>query len=264
MPVTKRRHRSVDPLASRAAVRGVLEELRLRLPGIPRDDAQLLSLLRAAAHVERSGARGSGRGRRSRWDRSDLLAAASALREILGRGTYGRKGVSSFVTHYLRVLDFPSDVVEALEGGSVNLFEAEQLARLTPRALGATAAGARTARDRVLRAHLAARESGARLRARVDALVGLAGVSAEDAVPAEAARLEAELGEWPASLETEPTAVFFDLLSTIGHALNEVGPGDLGPDEEERLFRHADEILLILARARRRAAARARSGGLVV
>jgi hypothetical protein len=35
----------------------------------------------------------------------------------------------------LRLLDFPSDVVEALSAGDINLFEAEQLARITPERL---------------------------------------------------------------------------------------------------------------------------------
>ena len=150
----KRRRRSHDPLASAASVRAVLREVCERVPAVPLDERQAVSMLRAAIYAERRPAAPSGRGRKARWARRDLIAAVSALREILRRGAYGNKDARSFVEHYLRVLAFPADVAGALERGEVNLFEAEQLARLTPRALGAPAASARSRRQALLRAHL--------------------------------------------------------------------------------------------------------------
>ena len=57
----------------------------------------------------------------------------SCLRSILGRET--SISVGSFVGQYLPVLDLPQDVVDSLESGQINLFEAHQLALLTARRL---------------------------------------------------------------------------------------------------------------------------------
>src|SRR4030095_5238879 len=100
------------------------------------------ALLRSALHAETCPASATRRGRPVRWPREDLPRVASALRAILRRGTLGVKALRTFVGHYLPLLSFPADVVAALEGGEVSLFEAEQLARLTPLRLGASASAA--------------------------------------------------------------------------------------------------------------------------
>ena len=84
----------------------------------------------------------------------------------------GRKEARSFVDDYLPLLSFPQDVVGALEGGEVSLFEAEQLAPISPERLGASASSARSERTRLLRAHLESQEPCGRLRARPPALLG--------------------------------------------------------------------------------------------
>lgn len=257
MKITRRRRRSPDPLASAAAVREVLAELRTRVPNIPNDEKQIVSLLRAAIHAERSPDAASGRGRKSRWPARDLALATSGLRDILGRGTYGRKDARSYVEHYLRVLTFPADVREALERGDVNLFEAEQLARLTSRSLGVSTAQTRARRQRLLMTHLQTQESGARLRTRVNAVLagpqtGASGAQASAYTPEilEATEaLEAEIAGGPEAIEADPTSIFYDLLSTIAHALNNLNPDDLSADDQERVFEYGDKILLILKRA---------------
>ena len=264
MRTTRRRKRQPDPLASAAAVRAVFDELRRRLPEIiPTDEKRLASLLRAAIWAERSRAGSSPRGRRSRWPPRDLARVAAALRDILGRGTSSRKDARSFVDHYLRLLSFPADVLEALERGEVNLFEAEQLARVTPKALGLSSSSARTRRRQLLRAHLAAQQSGQRLRMRVNALLN--SDSAEEAdlpspqvsheILAAAAQLEAELAGASDEVEPDPTHLFYELLASIAHALGKLEPDDLTEEVQKQLFSHGDAILLVLQKLERQRAA---------
>jgi hypothetical protein len=113
---TRRRQRKADPLASLAAVRSIIEKLRLGLPNlIPSKDKELVRLLRAARHARRYPAMDTKRGRPSKWKREDLLKVAVHLGEILDRETSSHISFASFVDHYLRLLDFPSDVVEVLK-----------------------------------------------------------------------------------------------------------------------------------------------------
>ena len=85
-------------------------------------------------------------GRRSRWPREKLTEAVSVLRGLLERETRGRVSASSFIRQYLPLLQFPSDVADALSSGQSNLQEAAQLARLTPDRLNCSAQAARTLR----------------------------------------------------------------------------------------------------------------------
>ncbi len=122
MRATRRRQRSPDPLATPAAVRATCEELRSQMPGvIPNSERHLIRFLYAVRHVERRPATDTKRGRPSRWRREDLLSAAGTLRAILQRETSGRVSLNSFTGQYLQILDFPSDVAEALADGRINL-----------------------------------------------------------------------------------------------------------------------------------------------
>src|SRR5262245_8149465 len=171
MRATRRRTRQLDPLASRVAIKDVIKQLRAALPEIiPKSDKQLLSLLRAAIHAERHPEIRTRRGRKSPWKDHELIKTASFLRTILDRGT-SRVGMRSFVEHYLLIPGFPEEVVKALERGEINLFEAEQLARLVPARTGIPEDRLRKRRLALLRTHLQSGESGARLKARVDALL---------------------------------------------------------------------------------------------
>ncbi|MGB8508243.1 MAG: hypothetical protein WCD76_07555 [Pyrinomonadaceae bacterium] len=139
MRATRRRQRKTDPLASPAAVRSVIEQLRSALPEIiPHKEKELVRLLRAARHAQRYPATDTKRGCPGKWKREELLRVAARLGDILERETSSQISFSSFVDHYLRLLDFPSDVVEAVTCEQINLFEAEQFARVTAQRLEVT------------------------------------------------------------------------------------------------------------------------------
>jgi hypothetical protein len=101
-----------------------------------------------------------------------MVSAASHLRTILQHETSGRISLNSFIGQYLLIIDFPSDVQEALSDGQVNFQEAAQLARLTPERLGCQPAEARRTRNELLQAQTAVQGAQTRLRARVKELLG--------------------------------------------------------------------------------------------
>ena len=151
MRATRRRQRRADPLASPDSVQSILGQLRAALPDIiPRRDRDLVSMLRAARHIQRYSATDTKRGRPSRWKREDLLKVASWLSDILARETSSHLSLASFVDHYLRLLEFPSDVTEALETGEINLTEAAQLTRITPERINASPGQAKRTRAKLL------------------------------------------------------------------------------------------------------------------
>ena len=74
----------------------------------------MIRLLRAARHAGRYPATDTKRGRPGKWKREDLLRVGTRVGDILERETSSHIWVASFVDHYLRLLQFPPDLTEAL------------------------------------------------------------------------------------------------------------------------------------------------------
>ena len=244
---TYRRQRKTDPLASVAAVSSVIEQLRSALPEIiPHRDKELVKMLRAVRHMHRYAATDTRRGRPGRWKREDLLRAGTQLTAILERETSSHISLSSFVDHYLRLLEFPSDVLEALSAGEINLFEAEQLARLTAERLCVGTAQAKRLRTELLSTHVQARLSGERLRRRVaEMLRTSASEVGEEAVEADQLDLE-DFDPY------DPTHLFWDQIKQLGFALRDIRREDLADEEIDELLKASEPILTILNRIQRR------------
>ncbi|MEJ7618770.1 MAG: hypothetical protein WKF30_17765, partial [Pyrinomonadaceae bacterium] len=173
MKATRRRARTMDPLATPEAVRATVNQLREKCNGIvPQSEKQVLLFLESVRHMDRKSVVDPTRGRPPRWKREELFAVAGQLRAILERETLGRISLSSFVGQYLRILRFPTDVSEALTAGEVNMMEAAQLARLTAAKLDCSPAQARKQRRELLASHAAMQGSQNRLRARVKEILG--------------------------------------------------------------------------------------------
>lgn len=215
---------------------------------IPQKHKELVRMLRAARHAQRYPATDTKRGRPSKWKREDLFSVAARLEDILGRETSSHVSFSSFVDHYLRLPDFPSDVLEALAKQEVNLFEAEQLARVTAHKVGTTTGQAKRTRADLLSSHLQTKASGERLRRRVNELLR--------ASMAEAGEAGGELPEEMEDLEDfdpyDPTHLFWDQIKQLGFAFREIRREDVSDEEIEELLKASEPILAILSRIQRR------------
>lgn len=167
---------------------------------------------------------------------------------ILDRETSSHTSFASFVDHYLRLPGFPADVIAVLESGEVNLFEAEQMARVTPKRLGVTTGQAKRTRAELLSSHVQTKASGERLRQRVNELLRAS---------------SAEAGEPDGGSDTEPedlenfdpydsTHLFWEQLKQLGFAFREIRREDVTDEEIEELLKASEPILAILSRIRRR------------
>lgn len=251
MKATRRRARTVDPLASPIAVQSLLNSLRERCNRLlPSSERQLLLFLEAVRHIERKPATDTRRGRPPRWPRQDLLTAAGHLRAILERETQGRVSLSSFVGQYTRILRFPADVAEALTSGEINLMEAAQLSRLTGERLGCSPAEARKQRNEIRQSHLALQGSQNRLRARVKELLG---ESQEPEVTSQA--MQEVIGRVDELLEIDPSDtrhLFWEEMKRLFYAMREIEPDDLEEDLLDDFMQAMDEVSKVLYRISKR------------
>lgn len=203
-------------------------------------------MLRAARHIQRYTATDTKRGRPSQWKREDLLRVSARLSEILERETSSHLSLASFVDHYLRLLDFPADVLTALSSGEINLFEAAQLARITPERLGSPSSQARRTRADLLSTHLQTKESGPRLRQRVNELLRASSVEVQGG---EVAAAELNLEDFD---PYDPTHLFWDQIKQLGFALRDIHREDLMDEEIDELLKASEPVLTMLARIQRR------------
>jgi hypothetical protein len=247
MRATRRRARTLSPLASPDAIRGVCLQLRARCPElVPHSEKQLLLMLEAVRNAERRTATDTKRGRPPRWPREQLLEVARHLRAILARETAGRVSPQSFIGQHLRVLRFPTDVQVALASGDINLQEAAQLARLTPERLSCTPAEARTRRAELLRTHLAMQGSQTRLRMRVKELLG-----EEEAQAVTSQNMTAVLARVDELLEIDPADarhMFWEEMKRLFFAMREIQPEDLDEQTLSDFMAAMDEVSNVLYR----------------
>jgi len=215
-----------------------------------------MRFLYSVRHVERRPATDTLRGRPSRWPREKLTETASTLRAILGRETSGRVSVSSFIGQYLPLLQFPSDVTDALSSGHINLQEAGQLARLTAERLGSSPAAARARRAELLQQRLAVQGSQTRLRARVKELLG---ETHEPEISSESmTRVVAQVDEM---LEIDPhdtRHMFWEEMKRIFFAMREIEPEDLDDETMDEFMSAMDQLSNILYRIEKKRQKRAR------
>jgi hypothetical protein len=210
----------------------------------------LVRLLRAARHAQRYPATATRRGRPPRWPREALLRVAAHLEAILARETSAHLSGASFVDHYLRIPDFPADVLAPLESGLLNLFEAAQLARVTAKRLGVAPGQAQRTRAALLASHLQTKASGERLRRRVNELL-----QASTAETAETGgESEPELEDLENFDPYDSTHLFWEQLKQLGFAFREIRREDVSDEEIEQLLKASEPILSILNRIQRRKA----------
>jgi hypothetical protein len=251
MRANRRRRRKPDPLAHPETIRSVFVSLRSLLPDvIPQSEKHLIKMLYSVRNVERHPSTDTQRGRPSRWKRTDLIRVANHLRYLLDRETQGRVSLNSFTSLYIRILNFPSDVIEALVAGNVNLFEATQLSRLTAERLKLTQDKARDLRGEIIRSHVMAQGSEASLRARV--IDQLSEKTAQTSNK-ESGNLGMDVVDELVEIDPYDTRhLFWEELRRIALALRYITPEDVDDKILDDFLSASDQLSNVLARVEKR------------
>jgi hypothetical protein len=247
---TRRRQRKIDSLASTVAVLRVFQKLRSALPDIiPASDNELTRMLRAVRHVQRHPATDTRRGRPSPWKREDLLRVTSNLAAVLERETSAQISLASFIDHYLGILKFPADVTDALASGQINLFEAEQLARISHKRLACSPEHARRVRQELLLSHSKTRAPGDSLRKRVNEILIVESVGDREGPSSSAEVNEIDLEDFD---PYDSTHLFWEQIKQLGFAFRDIRREDVTEDEVQELLEASEPIIAVLNRIQKR------------
>ncbi len=226
----------------------MLDVLRGQCPEIiPPEESQLVRMLESVRHYERRPPSGGGRGRPRRWPREDVAAVAKKLKTVLRQETAGRVSVSGFVSLYLPVVRYSSDITAALGGGEINIREAAYLARLSPERMGCSAREARRVRGEVINSHLLLNGSQNSLRMRVKAILGE--VDGEGGDTGESGRQKADT-----LLRLNPhdaRHLFYEEIQRLTDAMRQVEAKDVKDDTLKKFLRQTDKLFNMICRMRR-------------
>lgn len=181
------------------------------------------------------------------------MKAAGQLRSLLERETAGRVSLNSFIGQYLPIIDFPSDVTDALVSGQINLQEAAQLARLTPERLACSTRAAREQRAELLRSHLTVQGSQTRLRSRVKELLG---ESKQPEVSEGLATVIVKVDELLEVDASDARHMFWEEMKRLFFAMREVEPEDLDEETLADFLQAMDGVSNVLNRIEKRRHAR--------
>jgi len=181
----------------------------------------------------------------------------NVLSEELARIDRASVSPRTFTEHYLRLLACPADVASALGDGRINLFEALQLSRITPKSAGLTSPGASKLRSRVLAAHLASQASARQLYERINDLLDRKAKPAGDARSDEhvSTALSDDFEVIDAETEaylSDPGALFADQLRQISIELARIDSDEITDAESSSLFDLLDQLYLRSSRIARR------------
>lgn len=223
----------------------MLDKLRGQCPdALPKSEPQLIKMLESVRHYERSSAVPGKRGRPRRWPRDEVALVNRRLKAVLARETSGRVAQSSFVSLYLPLLRYPSDVTAALIQGEINIREAAYLARLTPERLKCSTREARQARNEMVKAHALTNGSQSSLRWRVKAMLGEIPEGISNS--AEAGRLKADalLRENP----HDPRHLFYEEIQRLTDAMDQIEADELKGEALGGLLRQIDKLFNMLRR----------------
>jgi hypothetical protein len=230
-------------LANTAAIRGVLSELKECCPSLSNlPDRKFRKLLLSIRHLETYSATDTKRGRPTLFERELLDEVRSQLKAILFRETGDRISIQTFIGHYLPILDWPEDVVRALERGDLSRLEAAQVARLTAYRLGVRLRDAAKIRGEIIGNHARVKGSQTALREKVrEALGELTLVSSEKMT--EAVQQVDDL------LRIDPEDrrhLFYEQMKDFFFALREIRPEEIDNAMIDLMTRRADELMEVV------------------
>lgn len=252
----RRRRRMADELSSVSAVRSILERLRSALPSIiPSKESDLIKMLQAVKHISRYSASDTKRGRPSPWKRENLIQVQIRLSDILNHVSQNRIGVSTFIDHYLRILNFPADILEALERDEINLFEAAHLSRIQSGRNDLTEDEAAEKRKALLVVHLKAKLSGTRLRQRVNEILGIhqdnqGEKNQRQTLAIEEAELLEDFNPY------DPAHLFWEEIKQLGFAFREIKREDLDDSLLEEFLKASEPIWGVIEKIKKQKARR--------
>jgi hypothetical protein len=238
-----RRRRQSDSLANPTAIRAILIELRGQCPSLRvLPDRKLHKLLLSIRHLETYPATDTNRGRPLRHDRELLDEVRRRLKAILEREVGDRISIQTFIGHYLPILSWPPDMVNALVRGDLSRSEAAQLARLSADRLGVRPREAAKIREEIAGNHFRAKGSQTALREKVQEALGELTLVTTEKMTEALQRVDDLLKVDP----EDRRHLFYEQMKDFFFAMRDIEPEEIDDPTLDLLTQRADDLMEVI------------------
>jgi hypothetical protein len=228
-------------------IREVIGDLRRRCPElVPASERGLIRLMNAVRHVERRPAGASKSGRPGHFPREQLMEVSRHLKAVLAKRYKDRISLGTFVSFCMPVLNYPPDVIDAMENGDITRQEAAQLARLLPERLDVKPKKALAIRQEVLSNHLKMQGSQAQLRRRVAELVGDETIMTSENMAAAVNQVDDLL----TVEEDDRRHLFYEQMKEFFYAMRDIRPEEIDDSTLEEILEASDQLMGVIHKIR--------------
>ena len=202
--------------------------------------------MNAVRHIERRPAGDSKSGRPGHFPREKLLEVSRHLKATLVKNYQDRISLSTFIGFCLPILNYPPDVLDALENGEVTRLEAAQLARLVPDRLDVKPKKALAIRQEVLSNHLKMQGSQTQLRRRVAELVGDETIMTSENMAAAVSQVDDLL----TVEEDDRRHLFYEQMKEFFYAMRDIRPEEIDDSTLEEILEASDQLMGVIHKIR--------------
>jgi len=248
----RRYRRNLDPYRTGGKFTELFELMKTSVypKGIINDEFK--KLLYAIQYAERFPAKESKSGRRAKFDATFLFNASLKIKSVLQNTTGGRISLLRFVTTYLSIPNYPSDIQKALDDYKINLEEARILARINRETLGeAVKRKPSEIRKEIIDSHLKRQGTQAELKKRVDERLNTTPKKQAANVAANVALIDLNFDELLEFNEFDTEHLLWEEIKGLVYLMREVDSSLIDDETTEQVLKDLDSIKLRLMKFRK-------------
>ncbi|MGH9852352.1 MAG: hypothetical protein ACREBD_21135 [Blastocatellia bacterium] len=174
------------------------------------------------------------------------MEVARHLKAVLAKQYRDRISLSTFIGFCLPILNYPPDVIAALEKGEITRLEASQLARLTPERLDVKPKKALAIREETLRNHIKMQGSQTQLRQRVAEMLGDETLVTSENLVASVHQVDDLLSVE----EDDRRHLFYEQMKEFFFAMREIRPEEVDDQTLGEILEASDQLMGVIYKIR--------------
>lgn len=248
----RRYRRNTDPYQRQDKFVELLDTMKSAIYPKGISDQDFKKLLFAVQHAERHSAKVSKSGRKAFFDEDFLFNAALKLRSVLRNETGERISLLRFISTYLPIVDYPSDIRTALHEYKINIEEARILNRINRRNLGAVVKrGPSEIRRELIESHLKRQGTQAELKRRVNERLNLTPKGQVEHLAANIAVIEKNVDDLLEFNEFDTEHLLWEEIKGLVYLMREVESSLVDDETMDYVLKELDGIKLKLFKFRK-------------
>lgn len=243
----RRHQRNLDPYQTRERLSELFEQMKHAVYPKGVSDGDFKKLLYAVQYYERYPNKESKSGRRKSFDDAFLYNASLKLKSVLQAVISGRISLMRFISTYLPVFDYPSDLQTALNQHKINLEEARILNRINRENLGqAVKRKPSEIRKELIDSHLKRGGTQAELKNRVAERLNIVPKKQAENISANIAVIDAEVDQLLEFNEFDTEHLLWEEIKSLVFLMREVDSSIIDEDSTVQILDDLDSVKLKL------------------